>query len=162
MGKIIALISFTFGTNYLRIPSLDPRIKRIKQQEKEAREAKKRGTTPGAPQKKTKQQEEEEKTKAELEAKQKEEAEKVTFHLILSDACANGDELRLLAQKRKNKRRRLRMLPRRRGGSNALQRMATLHDRVVFDCFAHFASNTVRVYSTQSIYIAVEHSIEKE
>ncbi|KAJ3494487.1 hypothetical protein NLJ89_g10797 [Agrocybe chaxingu] len=55
--------------------SFDPRIKRIKQQEKEAREAKKRGVTPGAPAKKTKQQEEEEKKKAALEAKQKEEAE---------------------------------------------------------------------------------------
>ncbi|KAF4613305.1 hypothetical protein D9613_011205 [Agrocybe pediades] len=56
--------------------SLDPRIKRIKQQEKEAREAKKRAAAPGAPVKKTKQQEEEEKKKAELEAKQKEEEEK--------------------------------------------------------------------------------------
>ncbi|KAF8809415.1 DnaJ-domain-containing protein [Phlegmacium glaucopus] len=55
---------------------LDPRIKRIKQQEKEAREAKKRGT-PSAPAKKTKQEEEEEKKKAELEAKQKEEEEKL-------------------------------------------------------------------------------------
>ncbi|KAJ3556537.1 hypothetical protein NP233_g11955 [Leucocoprinus birnbaumii] len=57
--------------------SLDPRIKRIKQEEKEAREAKKRGNTPGAPAKKTKQQEEEEKKKAEEEARKKEEEEKV-------------------------------------------------------------------------------------
>ncbi|KAF8900155.1 DnaJ domain-containing protein [Gymnopilus junonius] len=56
---------------------LDPRIKRIKQQEKEAREAKKKGVTPGAPAKKTKQQEEEEKKKAEEEAKKREEEEKV-------------------------------------------------------------------------------------
>ncbi|KAF8171331.1 DnaJ-domain-containing protein [Pholiota molesta] len=56
--------------------SLDPRIKRIKQQEKEAREAKKRAAAPGAPAKKTKQQEEEERKKAEEEAKAKEEAEK--------------------------------------------------------------------------------------
>ncbi|KDR77354.1 hypothetical protein GALMADRAFT_120569 [Galerina marginata CBS 339.88] len=57
--------------------SLDPRIKRIKEQEKEAREAKKKGTVPGAPAKKTKQQEEEEKKKAEADAKQKEEDEKL-------------------------------------------------------------------------------------
>ena len=57
--------------------SLDPRIKRIKQQEKEAREAKKRGTTPAGPAAKTKKEVEEEKIKAELEAKQKEEEEKV-------------------------------------------------------------------------------------
>jgi len=56
--------------------SLDPRIKRIKQEEKEAREAKKR-TTPGAPQKKTKQQEEEEKKQKEEEAKRLEEEDKV-------------------------------------------------------------------------------------
>ena len=56
---------------------LDPRIKRIKQEEKEAREAKKRGLTSG-PVKKTRAQEEEEKRKAELEAKQKEEAEMVS------------------------------------------------------------------------------------
>ena len=62
--------------------SLDPRIKRIKQQEKEAREAKKKGVTPGAPAKKTKQQEEEEKKKAEEEAKKKEEEEKVSHDAL--------------------------------------------------------------------------------
>ena len=62
--------------------SLDPRIKRIKQQEKEARDAKKRVNTPGAPVKKTKEEEAEEKNKAELEAKQKEEEEKVCCTML--------------------------------------------------------------------------------
>ncbi|KAK2460740.1 hypothetical protein APHAL10511_007210 [Amanita phalloides] len=59
--------------------SLDPRIKRIKQQEKDAREAKKRGmtgsgtTTP----RKTKAEEEAEKKRRDEEAQKKEEAEKV-------------------------------------------------------------------------------------
>ncbi|KAG5644843.1 hypothetical protein DXG03_007571 [Asterophora parasitica] len=57
--------------------SLDPRIKLIKQHEKEAREAKKAAAQPGKPAKKTKAQEEEEKKKAEDEAKKKEEEEKV-------------------------------------------------------------------------------------
>lgn len=56
--------------------SVDPRIKRIKQEEKEAREAKRRGAVNGAgPQKKSKAEEEEEKRKKEEEAKQKEEEE---------------------------------------------------------------------------------------
>ncbi|KAF8056964.1 DnaJ-domain-containing protein, partial [Lyophyllum atratum] len=57
--------------------SLDPRIKMIKQAEKEAREAKKAASQPGKPAKKTKAQEEEEKKQAEEEAKKKEEEEKV-------------------------------------------------------------------------------------
>ncbi|KAF8153265.1 DnaJ domain-containing protein [Crassisporium funariophilum] len=69
IAKLRGLVDMTLG--------LDPRIKRIKQQEKEAREAKKRAGAPNAPVKKTKQQEEEEKKKAEEEAKQKEEEEKV-------------------------------------------------------------------------------------
>jgi len=55
--------------------SIDPRIKRIKQEEKEAREAKRRGKA-GTPQNQ-KAKEEEEKKKAEEEAKKKEEEEKV-------------------------------------------------------------------------------------
>lgn len=70
---------FSIDSLLLRF-SLDPRIKRIKQQEKEARDAKKRVNTPGAPAKKTKEEEAEEKNKAELEAKQKEEEEKVCMH----------------------------------------------------------------------------------
>ena len=65
--------------------SVDPRIKRIKQQEKEAREAKKRGIAPGgAPAKKTKKEEEEEKKKREEEAKQKEEEDKVCVSFFFS------------------------------------------------------------------------------
>lgn len=67
-AKLRGLVDLTLG--------LDPRIKRIKQQEKEAREAKKRGNTPVGG-KKTKQQEEEERKKAEEEAKKKEEEDKV-------------------------------------------------------------------------------------
>ncbi|KAF5347128.1 hypothetical protein D9756_010962 [Leucocoprinus leucothites] len=68
-AKLRGLVDLTLG--------LDPRIKRIKQEEKEAREAKKRGSTPGGTVKKTKQQEEEEKKKAEEEARKKEEEDKV-------------------------------------------------------------------------------------
>ncbi|KIK93659.1 hypothetical protein PAXRUDRAFT_828742 [Paxillus rubicundulus Ve08.2h10] len=56
--------------------SLDPRMKRIKQEEKEAREAKKK-TKGGNTAAEAKAKAEEEKRKAEEEAKQKEEAEKV-------------------------------------------------------------------------------------
>jgi len=55
--------------------SVDPRIKRIKQEEKEAREAKKRGRA-GTPQNQ-KAKEEEEKKKAEEDARKKEEEDKV-------------------------------------------------------------------------------------
>ncbi|KAG6837997.1 hypothetical protein H0H93_008391 [Arthromyces matolae] len=55
--------------------SLDPRIKLIKQKEKEAREAKKAASS-GKPAKKTKEEEEAEKKKAAEEAKAKEESEK--------------------------------------------------------------------------------------
>jgi len=53
--------------------SADPRIKRIKQEEKEAREAKRKNKSGGGP---SKAQVEEEKRRAEEEAKAKEEAEK--------------------------------------------------------------------------------------
>ena len=58
--------------------SLDPRIKRIRQEEKEAREAKKKATMQktGGPAKKSKEEEEAEKKKAEEEKKAKEEEEK--------------------------------------------------------------------------------------
>jgi len=54
--------------------SADPRIKRIKLEEKEAREAKRKNKTGGGP---SKAQAEEEKRRAEEEAKAKEEADKV-------------------------------------------------------------------------------------
>ncbi|KAF9525313.1 DnaJ domain-containing protein [Crepidotus variabilis] len=67
IAKLRNLVDMSLG--------IDPRIKRIKQQEKEARDAKKRGVVNGGPPKKTKAQEEEEKKKAEAEAKVREEAE---------------------------------------------------------------------------------------
>ena len=60
--------------------SADPRIKRIKQEEKEAREAK-RKNKPGPGGVPSKAQAEEEKRRAEEEAKTKEEAEKVRLFL---------------------------------------------------------------------------------
>jgi hypothetical protein len=103
--------------------SLDPRIKRIKQQEKEAREAKKRGIAPAGPVKKTKQEEEEEKNKAELEAKQKEEEEKVCIqHISVSRFDSQINSLSLLVLRLRNKRLRLLTLQRRLEGSNAWQK----------------------------------------
>ncbi|KAF9781269.1 DnaJ-domain-containing protein [Thelephora terrestris] len=65
---------------------LDPRIKRIKQEEKEARDAKKRGKA-GTPQSQ-KAKEEEEKKRAEEEAKKKEEEEKVAREQAKKDKAA--------------------------------------------------------------------------
>jgi DnaJ homolog subfamily C member 2 len=48
--------------------SLDPRIKRIKQEEKEAREAKKKGTNKPADKKKAEEEEREKKKKEEADA----------------------------------------------------------------------------------------------
>ncbi|KAI0080479.1 DnaJ-domain-containing protein [Panus rudis PR-1116 ss-1] len=62
--------------------SLDPRIKRIKQEEKAAREAKKKGKTGAVNGLSKKQQEEEEKKRLEEEAKRKEEEEKVQFTFL--------------------------------------------------------------------------------
>jgi len=59
--------------------SLDPRIKRIKQQEKDARIAKKRAIAPAGPVEKTKQEEEEAMRKVEEEAKLEE--DKVCHHI---------------------------------------------------------------------------------
>lgn len=67
--------------------SLDPRIKLLKQKEKEAREAKKStGVAGGGGGKKTKAQEEEEKKRAEEEKLRKEEEEKVclSFSTLIS------------------------------------------------------------------------------
>ncbi len=68
--------------------SADPRIKRIKQEEKEAREAKRKNKPGGVP---SKAQAEEEKRRAEEEAKAKEEAEKVRlFHHSQCSRLADG------------------------------------------------------------------------
>ena len=107
--------------------SVDPRIKRIKQQEKEAREAKKRGTAPGgAPAKKTKKEEEEEKKKKEEEAKQKEEEDKVCvsffFFLLGWRLVSDGLAYSLLVRRRRSRKPLLRMRQRRLGGSRGLLR----------------------------------------
>src|SRR5262249_14381607 len=100
--------------------SLDPRIKRIKQEEKEAREAKKRGGSG----KKTKQQEAEEKKKLEEEARKKEEEEKVCeITKFLRPYVKNVLVVRLLVQRRRRRRLRLRMLRKRRGELLGLQRL---------------------------------------
>ena len=84
---------FFFVVLIAPVLSVDPRIKRIKQQEKEAREAKKRGATSKAGPLKTKQQEEQEKKQLEEEARQKEAAEQVRRptppHLILCLSLMN-------------------------------------------------------------------------
>lgn len=67
--------------------ALDPRIKRIKQEEKEARESKKKSKTGGQNGLSDKQKEEEDKKKAEEEAKKKEEAENVRFFPEDSALC---------------------------------------------------------------------------
>jgi len=102
--------------------SLDPRIKRIKQQEKEAREAKKRVNTPNAPAKKTKQEEEEERNKAELEAKQKEEEEKVCMQHIQIPVRLTNEFISLLVLRPRDKRLRLPTQRRRLEGNNASQK----------------------------------------
>ena len=107
--------------------SVDPRIKRIKQQEKEAREAKKRGIAPGgAPAKKTKKEEEEEKKKKEEEAKQKDEEDKVCvsfFFLPGWGLVSDGLAYSLPVQRRRSRKPLLRMRQRRLGGSRGLLRM---------------------------------------
>lgn len=65
---------------------LDPRIKRIKQEEKDAREAKKKAK---APAQSTKAKEEEEKKKAEEDAKKKEEEEAVRIALFRFPTLSN-------------------------------------------------------------------------
>jgi DnaJ homolog subfamily C member 2 len=59
--------------------SLDPRIKRIKEEEKAAREAKKKGKSGTSTPIPSKAQAEEEKLRAAEDAKKKEETEKVSF-----------------------------------------------------------------------------------
>ena len=84
--------------------SVDPRIKRIKQEEKEARDAKKKGKA-GTPQNQ-KAKEEEEKKRAEEEAKKKEEEEKVGGILPLSFRLVSRCRRSLGSKRRKIKLRR--------------------------------------------------------
>lgn len=85
--------------------SADPRIKRIKQEEKEAREAKRKNKPGGAP---SKAQAEEEKRRAEEEAKEKEEAEKVRLFRRSQGRRLVDEFIRL--RKQTQRRRRL-LLP---------------------------------------------------
>ncbi len=92
--------------------SADPRIKRIKQEEKEAREAKRKNKSGpgGGP---SKAQAEEEKRRAEEEAKAKEEAEKV--HLFHRSQCPYLTDSLCRLRKQMQRRRRLpQPTPRRR------------------------------------------------
>lgn len=92
--------------------SADPRIKRIKQEEKDAREAKRKTKTgPGAGLSKT--QAEEEKRRAEEEAKAKEEAEKVNL-LHRSKCPFLTDDLCRLRKQRQRRRRLQLPMPRRK------------------------------------------------
>lgn len=108
---------------------LDPRIKRIKQEEKEAREAKKKAKNPAAD---NKAKLEEEKKIAEEAAKKQEELDQARRsprrYLVALLICPH--RRRSHAQKRRKPRLLLPMLPRRPGDSSGRtepQRHNTLH-----------------------------------
>lgn len=104
IARLRQLVDLTLG--------LDPRIKRIKQEEKEARDAKKKGKTGGPNGMTDKQKAEEDKKKAEEEAKRKEEEEQVRSPSSWLRAESYFNLRRSLAQK--PKRRRLQQLLQRR------------------------------------------------
>ena len=93
--------------------SVDPRIKRIKQEEKDAREAKRKNKSgPGGL---SKAQVEEEKRRAEEEAMAKEEAEKVrSFHYVRRPSLTDG-LCRLQRPRQRRRRPRLQMPQRKHG-----------------------------------------------
>ena len=118
--------------------AVDPRIKRIRQEEKEAREAKKKNKGGVNGTMNAKQKAEEEKRKAEEEAKKKEEEEKVRSPVepcvnvrarrgvrscvsccVADGRCARS---RLLAQRQRRRKQRPQMPRRRRGGNSERQR----------------------------------------
>jgi hypothetical protein len=111
--------------------SADPRIKRIKQEEKEAREAKRKNKTGpgGGP---SKAQLEEEKRRAEEEAKAKEEAEKVRvlFH-VQRPHFANG-YCRLQRQRQRRRRPLLPMLQRKHAVLRELMLVLILHNDALY------------------------------
>ena len=92
--------------------SVDPRIKRIKQEEKEAREAKRKNKS-GAGGGLSKAQVEEEKRRAEEEAKAKEEAEQVCFVYFHKVVPTFLFPCRSLKQRPKRRRQRLPTLQKR-------------------------------------------------
>lgn len=110
----------------------DPRIKRIKQEEKEARDAKKRTKTNGSgANTPSKAAQEEAKRKAEEEAKAKEEAEKASTSRFDEDFSSYLFFLSLRPKKLRQRRLRLllRMLPRRLVELPELQKLR-LHELV--------------------------------
>jgi hypothetical protein len=105
--------------------SVDPRIKRIKQEEKDAREAKKK--TKGGVPANQKAKLEDEKKKAEEEAKQKEEEEKVRLALQLPTLLSIIDTSpRSPALRQRKLKRRLLTRQKRPGDRNVLPRKMTL------------------------------------
>ena len=108
------------------VHSLDPRIKRIKQEEKAARDAKKKGKGQSTPGKKSKAEEEAEKKRAEEEAKQKEEAEKVCSSCVCHSDISHGIRCRLLGQRPRKQKLQPQMLRKRREDCKELQK--TRHD----------------------------------
>lgn len=90
--------------------SVDPRIKRIKQEEKDAREAKKKGKNGAVDGMSAKEKAEAEKKKAEEEAKLKEEEEKVCSVVVLSCARCLNDAFSSRSPALKRRKRKL-LLP---------------------------------------------------
>lgn len=100
--------------------SLDPRIKRIRQEEKEARQAKKRGIVSSGLGQKSQGREEEEKKKAEEEARKKEEEEKVCLIIFSVSSFLNLLLGRLPKQTLRKQKLLLPMLPRKPGEQQGL------------------------------------------
>lgn len=102
--------------------ALDPRIKRIKQEEKDAREAKKKARSGTATPVPTKAAQEEAKKKAEEEVKRKEEEDKVCNLLPRDVGCGVGVGVSVTSAnaiavyRRRERRRRRRRQPRRTQG----------------------------------------------
>lgn len=127
--------------------NVDPRIKRIKQQEKEAREAKKKARSGGQNGLDAKQKEEEAKKKAEEEAKKKEAEDKVcSIHSTGTLEHIETRFFRLLVRKRKRPKRPPPMRRRRRDVLPVLQ------NRPVLLC-------SVRLLHT-SRFQALQHSFD--
>lgn len=114
IARLRGLVDLTLG--------LDPRIKRIKQEEKEAREAKKKAKNPVAD---NKAKLEEEKKKAEEEAKKQEELDQVRRSpcCCLATLLIHFNHRRSNAQKRRKPRQLLPMLLRRPDDSNEPRRI---------------------------------------
>jgi len=105
--------------------SVDPRIKRIKQEEKDAREAKKKTKGGVPPNQKAKQ--EDDKKKAEEEAKRKDEEEKVCLILPLPRILSIVDTFLRLPAPRQRRLKRLLLTRRKKPGDrNALPRKMAL------------------------------------